>query len=944
MSRSQLGDLLRKLKADKGAGHTHTRIPDPSSRKAGGIFNIEAAQESSFHKAYIEHVFEKRRPEHLTEKQHKDWGPLLIDVDMRFPAGTVERQHSDDHITDLVVTYLEKLKELTSIEDGTSIDAYVMQKTKPNVLADKTKDGVHIILGVALERSVQLAARAAVLKSLPEIWEGLGITNDWEDVLDEGVAKGSVNWQLYGSRKPGHEAYMLHKVMNIKLDGEDWSLSHRPVSKFDLKRNFGKLSARYLGHPRLEVLPEKQEEVSKFSIKTRPRTVRSAAPSEALGSGGHRAISSLDMLESVIEQQMSNLEERTYVQKETHQYVMALPKSFYGPGSYNRWLRVGWALCNTDRSMFPTWLMFSSQPDCRQSLRGDDDKFDWSLVPDLYAQWQGFASDKSSGLSHRSIMYWCKTEAPERYKEIRKETVGYFVDQTLRQAGAGDAKPTQAEFDLACVLHSMFGDNYVCASIKNNIWYEFEGNRWHEVDSGSPLRMKISQDMHELYVNRVVENMGRLEHIEQTDELFERTRKETSALAETAGLLRKTQWKNNIMKECKYLFYDRHFLNKLDQNPYLLCFNNTVVDFKLGIHREGQPGDYISKCTGIDYIPYERVQGTEAEKQVTTFMEELFPNPERREYMWQHLASVMIGTNENQTFNMYLGVGSNGKSKLVELMGKGLGEYKGTVPITLVTQKRNCIGSTSSEIVQLMGIRYAVMQEPSKGDRINEGIMKEITGGDPIQGRALFKDTVTFIPQFKLVVCSNALLDVKSNDEGTWRRIRLVDFESKFLDKPFEDEDRHPRSCFPHQFKKDKSLDKKFEVWAPTLMSMLVHRAHELQGRVEDCSAVLASSDKYREDQDYLAQFVKDKIQTSEDEEDVLQMKTVKMAFRTWYEMEYQVKKAPAPKEIQEYMAQRFSGRVIRNRNTGAVKAFRGLSISEDEEDDAYGGSQIYAY
>ena len=86
-------------------------------------------------------------------------------------------------------------------------------------------------------------------------------------------------------------------------------------------------------------------------------------------------------------------------------------------------------------------------------------------------------------------------------------------------------------------------------------------------------------------------------------------------------------------------------------------------------------------------------------------------------------------------------------------------DYKATVPITLVTQKRTNIGSTSSEIVQLMGVRYAVMQEPCKGEKINEGIMKEITGGDPIQGRALFREAVTFIPQFKLaVVCTNTLI------------------------------------------------------------------------------------------------------------------------------------------------------------------------------------------
>ena len=74
-------------------------------------------------------------------------------------------------------------------------------------------------------------------------------------------------------------------------------------------------------------------------------------------------------------------------------------------------------------------------------------------------------------------------------------------------------------------------------------------------------------------------------------------------------------------------------------------------------------------------------------------------------YMFDHLASVLLGTLDNQTFNIYTGSGRNGKSCLVDLMSKVLGDYKGTVP-TLITQKRASIGSTSSEIVQLMGTRY----------------------------------------------------------------------------------------------------------------------------------------------------------------------------------------------------------------------------------------------
>ena len=72
---------------------------------------------------------------------------------------------------------------------------------------------------------------------------------------------------------------------------------------------------------------------------------------------------------------------------------------------------------------------------------------------------------------------------------------------------------------------------------------------------------------------------------------------------------------------------------------------------------------------------------------------------------------------------------------MLELTGVVLGDYKASCPITLITSKRSSIGSSSAEIAKLKGKRYVVMQEPSKGDVINEGIMKEITGGDPLQAQ-----------------------------------------------------------------------------------------------------------------------------------------------------------------------------------------------------------------
>ena len=139
----------------------------------------------------------------------------------------------------------------------------------------------------------------------------------------------------------------------------------------------------------------------------------------------------------------------------------------------------------------------------------------------------------------------------------------------------------------------------------------------------------------------------------------------------------------------------------------------------------------------------------------------MFPIEELRNYMWDHLASTLIGINHDQTFNIYTGSGSNGKSILVTLMEEILGDYKGEVPLQLITDKRSMIGRATPEVAQLVGIRYAVIQEPSKGDSINEGPLKEITGGDKLTARALYKNSFSFQPQFNLVVCTNTLLDVK---------------------------------------------------------------------------------------------------------------------------------------------------------------------------------------
>ena len=923
---SSLENYLRTHNAVKGEGFTHTRIGDKSSNIFGGSYKINDSEWKSFMELYYQHVFVNGQAEYLTEKQLPENGPVLIDIDLRYDQEITSKQHTKEHIIDAVMLYAEKIKQLIDITDGSRIEVFVMEKNDVNQLENKTKDGIHMIIGVQMHKALQVVLRKKVLPELKNIWEDLPITNSWEDVLDEGVTKGFVNWQIYGSRKPAHQTYLIKYHFVLAFAKNDIEIEESPLSKFSTEKYIYKLSARYTEHPSFplkggDVLTE--FETAKLSLHQNNSTSKKTdAPKHKIKikhsantkTAAYADIENEGMLDNMLETMFEDIGPIDYRLKETHDYTLSLPATYYGPGSYTKWIRVGMALHSTKAELFLTWLKFSCQENCRDTLKGANGKFDWRNVPELYETWNKFTS--SEGLTYRSIMYWSKNDARDKYDSIRKETIDFFIAQTIQ---------TATEFDLASVLFNMYKDRFVCVSVKNKIWFEYINHRWHEIDSGNTLRLALSKEMHQIYFEKTCEITNKAHSVgDPGDPAREKLMKISQKITDICTLLKKTQSKQNIMREACELFYDKDFMSKLDRNPYLLCFNNGVVDFKQRIHRKGQPDDFISKCTNIDYVPYNAGKTGPIVHEINEFMRQLFPVKELETYMWDHLASCLIGVNTNQTFHVYKGSGRNGKSALTSLMSKSMGTYKGTVPITLITSKRNATGSTSSEVAQLDGIRYAVMQEPSKGDKINEGTMKELTGGtDPIQARALYKDSVTFIPQFKLVVCTNTDFEDTSNDDGTWRRMRYIDFMSKFLDNPYQDEIKFPRSECPYQYPLDKKLEERFDSWAPVFMSMLVNRSYENLGLVKDCHSVMANSEKHREGQDYFTGFAKDKIRRAEGQ--YARKTVVYDEFKKWYIQNYG-KDIPKGKELNEFMDKRFG---IYNSKQG----WRNIEIIPDYED-----------
>ena len=885
-------DFMTKHASKNKSLITHTRIPDKARNIYPGAFHIPREELATFYELYHAHVFDRSNVEHLTELQGEH-GPLAIDLDFRYM--TPERKYDGNHIVRFIDAVSEELDTMFTLDEPVFV--YVFEKPDVNT-SDPTviKDGIHMIFGVDLDRTAKELLRKHLLLKM-SVWDDLAaqLTNNWDSVLDRGVFIGLTGWQLYGSRKPGNQAYKLTRIYECRPDESGMDMVKRHVDRFDLARRFGELSVHSADYPTPLLKPAAQAEYA--ALKEPPRKV--APPVTEMSSSTN--------VDEMLEALFAKFHDEPIL-RSMHEYVMCLPEPYYGANSYEKWIRVGWALKNTDKRLFPSWIKFSSQ----------SPSFEFSMVEKFREMWHSWGKHTDM-LTERSILYWARNENPEAYNRIKLNTVDHYIMEIITM-------PHPTEFDYAQVLHFMYKDLYACVSIRNKMWYQYANQRWTETDTGTDLRNRISgmDGIYGLFQTKLRVHEDQLKTLDSATqpEQFDICRKKIVRISAIATDLKRTDKKNNIMREACDLFYIKDFLSLLDSKNHLLCFTNGVIDFQCPeLFRQGSPEDYTSKCTNIPYVPL-GPDSADVEKEIHAFMAQLFPVEELRAYMWAHAASTLWGKNSNQTFNIYTGAGRNGKSKFVELMSAALGEYKATVPITLITQKRTSIGGTSSEIVQLMGVRYAVMQEPSIGDRINEGIMKELTGGDPIQGRALFKDSVTFVPQFKLVCCTNNELGIESTDDGTWRRIRYVEFKSHFTENPVST-DPHK----PYQFPVDKNIDAKFNTWKTVFMSMLVAHATQSRGDVVDCPMVLAKSEEYRQDQDNFAEFIKTCVR--EEPGGLLRQSDVYEHFTMWWKEQYgKDSKPPRGKDIAKNMCKRFGPKVDYN---GAKSAWMGVTLVSNE-------------
>ena len=258
--------------------------------------------------------------------------------------------------------------------------------------------------------------------------------------------------------------------------------------------------------------------------------------------------------------------------------------------------------------------------------------------------------------------------------------------------------------------------------------------------------------------------------------------------------------------------------------------------------------DFNSKLAPVTYDP-------EAQSPVfDAFIAQIMPNENLRDYLRRFFGYALTRRTSEQTFAIFHGEGANGKSTLVDVIARILDDYATTIPVSSLMADNARKGQDATpDLAKLPGARFLRTSEPKEGLALDEALIKELTGGEPINVRRLNQDFVEVYPEFKLVISCNRKPRILGNDDGIWRRIALVPFSVQI---PKEE--------------RDKNLSAK--LWAERsgiLNWMLAGLVDYLsRGKLDPPQEVLAATQEWRDDSDVMGAWARAALAVTHDNYD----------------------------------------------------------------------------
>jgi putative DNA primase/helicase len=277
-------------------------------------------------------------------------------------------------------------------------------------------------------------------------------------------------------------------------------------------------------------------------------------------------------------------------------------------------------------------------------------------------------------------------------------------------------------------------------------------------------------------------------------------------------------------------------LRDFDRDPYLLNVSNGTIDLKTGVLRPHRKEDLVTKLAPVEY---------DAAAEAPTwdqFLKEIMNGVEALvRFLQLAVGYSLTGLTIEQVLFILYGTGANGKSTLLTIISEALGDYAMATPVETLLIKRD--GAISNDVARLVGARFVTASEVADNRRLDESLVKQLTGGDPITARFLHREFFEFTPSFKLFLAANHTPRIRGTDEAIWRRIRLIPFEVTIPER-----------------QRDKKLLEKLRPELPGILAWAVRGCLDWQasGDLEVPGEVRVATAAYRAEEDVIAGFLED--------------------------------------------------------------------------------------
>jgi len=917
--------------SERGGEFTNTGMNNSyPNYKFSGSFNVPKDEYDGFLEEIYELVFEENLSLGITEKHHPEFSPIVIDLDFRYPPieegkTDAKRYHTKKHISKfikLVYTILNSIMEMSKLQIKKP-KFFVLERPEARFDEHKKiiKDGVHIVCkDIQLTYPILYMLREKVIKNMQHVFKEPIFTEkqSFSEIYDKAVIK-DANWMIHGCTKKGLPPYNLTATYFVDINNDNNINRIRdPNKKYSNNFLIKELSVRHgiIGSS-ICVRDEVRKEFASYVDKHERRNKR--VPNAF------------------------NMNQNTIINRPTDQYIGEVnDQSYYNfieqlvdclsaerATPYESWIKVGWALRNIasthavpDKILFGLFVKFSKKsPNYTEGLEYKDswhEKF--------------WCTHKSSGpmLTEGSLRFWAKQDNPTEYQKI----INRSVDKLLEEA----IKNNSSHVSVAKVISELFKGEFVCIKpgTVNNSWYFFDKkkHRWAPDNSAYHLYKRITQILTKIVADKIISirQRQRLE-LEDEDNQID-NKKNEEEVKPYRGLLSKIQdvsYIEKVLKACSYNFFNEDFIKNLDTNQMLLGFDNGVYDLETLTFRDGRPDDYISKTVGYDYNE-ELTKDCEEVQLVLNTISQILPQEDIRDYMMKVFASCLQGVNKDQSFWICQNdLGANGKTLLMEFMLHVLGSndegYANKLNVALLLQKRNDANSASPEIAKLKGKRFTYAEEPDKDAEINIGLMKELTGGGRLVGRFLNKNSIEFQNTTKFFMLCNDLPNIPSDDQGTWRRIKTIEFPSRFIhrDHSIPYEEQYPKD--EHLYPRDDSLPGRLQEDCKMAMMwiLLDYYKQYLHGGKDIYvpQKVKEAGERFARSQDKIGSWIATNVEVREGT--VLRSRDIRDAMRRDYTKE-DIKQVKM-NEIQKKLLRIFKKEIKSNEVISLGNGFRNLRI-----------------